>query len=180
MRIRTIHDGFTLIELLVVVAVLAILAAIATFNMLEVQARSKVARVHADVRTIKTALENYAVDNGCYPHAALGDLQLPYPLTPLIQPVAYLAAIPEDPFGDASFNFAPNITMPGYNYKDAASTSKGMPADTYGHIWLSNPSFQYMIHSSGPNRIWDVMPYIPYDPTNGTISTGDICQFGPG
>ena len=66
-RRKSTH-GFTLIELLVVVAIVAILAAIAVPNFLEAQVRSKVSRVKADMRTVATALESYAIDNnGKYP-----------------------------------------------------------------------------------------------------------------
>src|SRR5215207_257564 len=60
-------SGFTLIELLIVVAIIAILAAIAVPNFLEAQTRSKVARIRADIRTVATGLETYAVDNNKYP-----------------------------------------------------------------------------------------------------------------
>ena len=61
--------AFTLIELLIVVAIIAILAAIAVPNFLEAQVRSKVSRVKADMRTVATALEAYAIDNnGRYPY----------------------------------------------------------------------------------------------------------------
>ena len=51
------------------VAIIAILAAIAVPNFLEAQMRSKVARVKADMRTIATAVESYAIDcNGKYPY----------------------------------------------------------------------------------------------------------------
>lgn len=59
--------GFTLIELLIVVAIIAILAAIAVPNFLEAQTRAKVARTLTDMRTIRTGLESYAVDNNKYP-----------------------------------------------------------------------------------------------------------------
>lgn len=59
--------GFTLIELLIVVAIIAILAAIAVPNFLEAQTRAKVSRARADVRTVATGLEAYAVDNNKYP-----------------------------------------------------------------------------------------------------------------
>src|SRR5687767_14671971 len=59
--------GFTLIELLIVVAIIAILAAIAVPNFLEAQVRAKVSRGRADMRSVTTAIESYAVDNGKYP-----------------------------------------------------------------------------------------------------------------
>ena len=59
--------AFTLIELLIVVAIIAILAAIAVPNFLEAQARSKVSRVKADMRTLATAIEAYYVDANKYP-----------------------------------------------------------------------------------------------------------------
>lgn len=55
-------NGFTLIELLIVVAIIAILAAIAVPNFLEAQVRSKSSRVLSDLRTLRTAVEAYAVD----------------------------------------------------------------------------------------------------------------------
>jgi len=60
-------EGFTLIELLIVVAIIAILAAIAVPNFLEAQTRSKVSRAKADMRTLTTAIEAYAVDYNKYP-----------------------------------------------------------------------------------------------------------------
>ena len=59
--------AFTLIELLIVVAIIAILAAIAVPNFLEAQVRSKVSRTKADMRSLATAIEAYAVDNTVYP-----------------------------------------------------------------------------------------------------------------
>jgi len=37
---------------------------------------------------------------------------------------------------------------------------------------------QWELRSFGPNRAQDSA--FPYDPTNGTISSGDVCLFGPG
>jgi type II secretion system protein G len=65
-------SGFTLIELLIVVAIIAILAAIAVPNFLEAQTRSKVSRTLADMRTVRTALESYAVDYNKYPETDNG------------------------------------------------------------------------------------------------------------
>ena len=65
--ILKIKHAFTLIELLIVVAIIAILAAIAVPNFLEAQTRSKVSRAKADMRSMATALEAYAVDNNVFP-----------------------------------------------------------------------------------------------------------------
>ncbi len=59
--------AFTLIELLIVVAIIAILAAIAVPNFIEAQTRSKVSRQLANMRTVITAIEMYAVDHNKIP-----------------------------------------------------------------------------------------------------------------
>jgi prepilin-type N-terminal cleavage/methylation domain-containing protein len=64
---KTIIHGFTLIELLIVVAIIAILAAIAVPNFLEARTRSHVTKVKADERSIATALQSYQVDYGRLP-----------------------------------------------------------------------------------------------------------------
>jgi general secretion pathway protein G len=62
--------GFTLIELLIVVAIIGIIAAIAIPNLLNAIDRGKQKRTMADIRSIGTAVESYAVDNNVYPVAA--------------------------------------------------------------------------------------------------------------
>ncbi|MFQ5843583.1 MAG: type II secretion system protein [Planctomycetota bacterium] len=59
--------GFTLIELLIVVAIIGIIAAIAIPNLLNAIDRGKQKRTMADMRSIGTAIESYAVDNNYYP-----------------------------------------------------------------------------------------------------------------
>jgi type II secretion system protein G len=70
MRIRRDKRGFTLIELLIVVAIIGIIVAIAIPNLLNAIQRAKQKRTMADMRSIGTAAEAYAVDTNRYPAAA--------------------------------------------------------------------------------------------------------------
>ena len=80
--------GFTLIELLIVVAIIGIIAAIAIPNLLNAIDRGKQKRTMADLRSIGTAVESYAVDNNVYPIAATAAL-----LVNSVQPI-YIKTMP--------------------------------------------------------------------------------------
>lgn len=195
-RPRT-SPGFTLIELLIVVAIIAILAAIAVPNFLAAQTRSKVSRVLADLRTLRVAVEAYAVDHNRHPRMTWGDP--PFndlyegqgsPLQPvwgtlgpwLTTPVAFVTRYDIiDPFAtDASISADQRL----YTYHDLATRryieSLGAPATgrPYYPSAAENAFFErnfgaFAQMSVGP-LIRDGVFYVQYDPTNGTVSGGNI------
>jgi type II secretion system protein G len=183
--------GFTLIELLVVVAIIAILAAIALPNFLEAQTRAKVSRAKADMRTIATAVEVYRVDWNSYPVAQAADRTLEYRYRQITTPVAYITAPPEDPFGDRvsqSFTAQP-LHYRLYDYLSDVDAPTGWTFfnrfDGYGVKQQVNASIRWFTSSQGPDRSSNLDGDVPadyfvaYDPTNGSLSPGDIYRFGP-
>jgi prepilin-type N-terminal cleavage/methylation domain-containing protein len=173
--------GFTLIELLVVVAVIAILAAIALPNFLEAQTRAKVSRVAADLRTIATAQESYRVDFNRYPPSLT--------LRHLTTPIAYLTSFPEDRFSTMDTRQDLQAGDPDRSYYEHVSENGDLMnlwADFHSYYppFFSDRTGQniaaparWLYKSWGPTGIDHKTRR--YDPTNGTVSEGDIARFGP-
>lgn len=188
------NGAFTLIELLIVVAIIAILAAIAVPNFMEAQVRSKVSRSKADMRALATAMETYRIDNRIYP--PVGDATrkghyVPYAerLVAITTPIAYITSFMVDPFarpeenelvpGDPHRMGMEFIYSPGNLYHGAASrydtnafrgtiySIAGRGPDKrmdYGYYSMAHPAaFESKINQWGQ-----------YDPTNGTVSVGDL------
>jgi len=185
------HKGFTLIELLIVVAIIAILAAIAVPNFLEAQVRAKVSRVRTEMRTLAVALEAYRTDEPAYPPyfipfgASIVRVQpTSARLRPLTTPLAYITSIPLDPFAWHTRLRDPNYDS--YDYVDEESGKRYFtPPDdyqwTYGHAWIMSSMGPDLINQyrSDRGRVWFNYPDMFYDPTNGTVSIGDIVRAGP-
>ena len=193
------NRGFTLIELLIVVAIIAILAMIAVPNFLEAQMRSKVSRVYADMRSLATAIEAYRLDYNDYPPKLKPE--------PLTSPVAYISRLPDDPFVTDDERQATRRTFE-YVKRDmnADGRQDNMVKDYFEFNWpyldpfswrksgaavpgyLGLPQAQWEFKSWGPDRLrTDCAAHggrgddfsLAYDPTNGTVSHGDLCRFGP-
>lgn len=204
------QPGFTLIELLIVVAIIAILAAIAVPNFLEAQTRSKVSRVKADMRTMATCLESYAVDHNKYPDVDASTLMPPVKygaeycrrvFAVMSTPVAYLTnATLRD-----VFYTKPVIQDYGtfLGYANCKEIAPALPAlgitatDRQLGLFVEQ---RWLLQSVGP----DGLPFALmntadqnfqltflalsdrsqlgyfYDPTNGTVSTGDIARTAHG
>jgi prepilin-type N-terminal cleavage/methylation domain-containing protein len=178
--------AFTLIELLIVVAIIAILAAIAIPNLLAAQTRAKVSRVLADHTTIATALESYMVDFGRLPpwDAVSPSLRVfPRGYSVLTTPIAYMGSEYTqfiDPFG--RFLQGSNSRVDLYY--------EGAYGDRNGRTSMNGAVDSYLLESNGPDqrdtfstRNWGsdtqaIGSFIPYDPTNGMLSSGDIYRVG--
>jgi type II secretion system protein G len=183
--------AFTLVELLVVVAIIAILAAIALPNFLEAQTRARVTRSRADMRTVETALEAYRVDFNRYPPPILGTYpalpagQFNRNLQPLTTPVSFLTALPPDVFNLGHDPIENPWSMPGKsaNTFDYNTFRRDVGEDTASALeWqekFGNSAWKMI--SAGPDLDFvndsSRFGYLDrYDPTNGTVSGGDLVR----
>lgn len=91
--------GFTLIELLIVVAIIGIIAAIAIPNLLNAIDRGRQKRTMADMRSVGTAVESYAVDNNFYPVQA-SEAVISGNLETHIEPIYIKSAPDQDGWGN--------------------------------------------------------------------------------
>lgn len=193
--------AFTLIELLIVVAIIAVLAAIAVPNFLEAQTRARVSRSLADLRAMSTAVEAYHIDFNAWPLQAgltyTGEVLDPT-LNPtgtvnvtkfvgrcLTTPVAYIATLPQDPFVRQAGDVLVEMTY--YFYSNFPQSVDWVRANNGGMV----PPFlkaqhefwgDWVLMGAGPDgdrkdiegligtAIFDGL----YDPTNGTVSNGDV------
>jgi type II secretion system protein G len=138
--------GFTLIELLIVVAIIGIIAAIAIPNLLNAIDRGKQKRTMADLRTIGTALESYAIDNNYYPTASdIATLAAP---ATSVAPV-YIRTVP---MNDGWRNpFYVSSTATGYTLASGGKDGGGLT----GVVWGASQSFNApIVFMAGQFAAW--------------------------
>ncbi len=188
------QGGFTLIELLVVVDIISILASIAVPNFLEAQTRSKVSRVKSDQRALATAVESYRVDHPAYPpreqwptgsNVGVGDVNTRVQdLSRFTTPISYISSIPEDVF-ENRIAYPNNLIdfYPPDMVQRVRATRAGRDDNRYGWALMSvGPDGQFgrgsfNLGNYPPERDDFVHFDQEYDPTNGTLSLGNIYRF---
>lgn len=152
-----------------------------------------VQRTKADMRSMATAIEAYYVDNNCYPSSdpsvnlrkvAPGQKAISsFTTTSLTTPIAYITSIPSDPFAGEGQIFG---------YHMATTVVPGKKPESAGWILLSpGPDGRFDLDPgvyradpdpkaySGASSVAPQPELIAgaYDPTNGTVSAGDIWRI---
>jgi prepilin-type N-terminal cleavage/methylation domain-containing protein len=188
MRVPVTRRGFTLIELMIVTGIILILAGIATENYLAASIRARVARVKSDHRTLMLGIESYRVDHNRTPrmaHQRYNDPALDIingvtvsgvMSSVLSTPVAYVtSAHLLDPFM-AKQEGAP-LDERLYTYQVIPQYVTWNPESTF---WPAAANFygDWRLGGVGPDQVFDHKfansAQLPYDPTNGIISLGNI------
>jgi type II secretory pathway pseudopilin PulG len=169
--------GIVLGVIWLVVMVPAMLAAIVIPNFLEAQTRAKVARVQSDSRSLATAIESFAVDKNTYPTR----------LSELTSPVAYITALPLDPFADKAeqnpemrwlaYTPVPRELERGQTRSGAWILASRGPDGVFSVDFARDlPAGKQL----NPDEIQGLLLDKTYDPSNGTNSAGDVFRFSTG
>ncbi|MBI4559406.1 MAG: type II secretion system major pseudopilin GspG [Candidatus Hydrogenedentes bacterium] len=121
------RSGFTLIELMVVIAILGVLAAIVTINLMGASEEGNVAAAKAQISNFKTALMQYKLKYKKFPSSSEG-------LQALISAKMLDAvAVPKDPWGNDYVYHSPGAQGNDYEIislgKDGAQGGAEYDAD---------------------------------------------------
>lgn len=111
---RNRQRGFTLVEIMVVVVIIGILGALVVPKLLGRTGESRVTAARTDIKTLKSALQLYKLDNQRYPTTEQGLQALVQ--KPTSGPAAngwkeggYIERLPKDPWGNAYQYLSPGL-----------------------------------------------------------------------
>ena len=183
-------------------AIIAILAAIAVPNFLEAQMRAKVMKAVSDMRTIANAISIYELDHDQIPWPRrlnpdtewvvdwilVEGVRVKHMGELLSSPIAYLSDVPYDYFNTRQL-LGSTMRIPARRSSFVFSgVPHGGPTSFVQKWWdiMDHVNFQWrwFMESAGPDLVWwdnwgtsEKQNTFYYDPTNGTISKGQIVTF---
>lgn len=195
---RRSRRAFVYVEIALTAVLIAILAAIAVPNFLEAQTRAAVSRARSDLNQLKLAIENYRLEHRAYPPNRIPGQPSPNDLAVLTTPIVYLGQLPIDimTLPDRRKDLPPESAQP-YHYDNALQVDPRQGLVTENNalgggfiaavIWGWGPTFpslyaHEMDYNATPYTTINPGGYsrlLPYEPTNGTLSSGDIYQRLP-
>jgi general secretion pathway protein G len=123
---RTRNRGFTLVEMLLVVAIIGILAALVIPKIAGKSESARVTAAQTDIRAgIKSALDQFEIDNGYYPKSLNDLLQQPNGVKNWHGPYFDPPQLPVDPWGNPYVYVCPGRHNPnGYDLSSAGLDQK--------------------------------------------------------
>jgi general secretion pathway protein G len=130
-NLNSVRRGFTLIEMLVVILILSLLAALIIPKLIGHVDDAKVATAKSDIATLKTALQNYRLDNDKYPttEEGLNALVIAPPDAPHWKgPYLDKSSVSNDPWGNPFVYVAPGPT--GTDFLITSYGADGAPGGT--------------------------------------------------
>jgi len=166
-----------------VIAIILILIGLALPNFLEAQIRARVTKAKGEIRALGIAMESYFLDFNTYPSETEGDFgrgRFAFGHSWLTTPIAYISAVPEDPFGGRTQNEELRTYESGGIEEGVSNIRCGACMATWV-IYSSGPSEQSepSLRSADPHRTsGNSNRVITYAATNGTRSNGVIHWYG--
>lgn len=150
--------GFTLIEILVVVAIIGILAALATVSYSAARAQARDAQRKSDLKQIQNALQLYFNENGTYP---VSEWSFPGYGTPWIPGLdgKYISKLPVDPKGGPSATCQPRDSTTCFNY------------GYYSGSWYDLNGRTYILTARLETYTGSDLSQKPYYKTDGTFAS---------
>ena len=130
---RALSRAFTLVEIMLVVAIIGILAALVIPKIAGKSEQARITRVQADIKGgIKSAVDEFEVDNGFYPSSLQDLLQQPRNAKNWHGP--YLDSLPSDPWQNPYLYSYPGKHNPtGYDLWSSGPDGKSGTADDIGN-----------------------------------------------